>query len=51
MDVSTALIIFRKMTPNVAGKILNELGKTDPEFASKMAEKLTYQPKFGEGKK
>lgn len=51
MDMGTALAIFNKMTPNVAGKILNELGKTDPEFASKMAEKLTYQPKFGDDKK
>lgn len=48
MDLGTALVIFKKMTPNVAGKILNEIGKINPEYASKMAETLTYQPKFGD---
>lgn len=51
MDVDTAVAIFSRMTPNVAGKILNELGKSNPEYASKMAERLTYQPVFGDDKK
>lgn len=51
MDIDTAVSIFSRMTPNVAGKILNELGKSNPEYASKMAERLTYQPVFGDDKK
>lgn len=51
MNIDTAISIFSRMTPNVAGKILNELGKIDPEYASKMAERLTYQPVFGDNKK
>ena len=51
MDIDTAVAIFSRMTPNVAGKILNELGKANPEYASKMAERLTYQPVFGDDKK
>lgn len=51
MDIDTAVAIFSRMTPNVAGKILNELGKSNPEYASKMAERLTYQPVFGDDKK
>lgn len=50
MDIDTAVSIFSRMTPNVAGKILNELGKSNPEYASKMAERLTYQPVFGDEK-
>ncbi len=50
MDIDTAVAIFSRMTPNVAGKILNELGKSNPEYASKMAERLTYQPVFGDEK-
>ena len=51
MDIDTAVAIFSRMTPNVAGKLLNELGKSNPEYASKMAERLTYQPVFGDDKK
>ncbi len=51
MDIDTAVAIFSRMTPNVAGKILNELGKSNPDYASKMAERLTYQPVFGDEKK
>ena len=39
MDIDTAVAIFSRMTPNV------------PEYASKMAERLTYQPVFGDDKK
>ncbi len=51
MNIDTAVAIFSRMTPNIAGKILNELGKINPEYASKMAERLTYQPVFGDEKK
>ena len=49
--IDTAVAIFSRMTPNVAGKLLNELGKSNPEYASKMAERLTYQPVFGDDKR
>lgn len=51
MEIDTAIAIFSRMKPNIAGSILNELGKSDPEYASKMAERLTYQPTFGDTKK
>ena len=51
MEIDTAVAIFSRMTPNVAGKLLNELGKSNPEYASKMAERLTYQPVFGDDKR
>ncbi len=39
-DISTTSSIFRKMKPATAGKILNEMGKIDPEYASKLTDLL-----------
>lgn len=47
MDTTTAIAIFKRMTPNISGKIVDAMSKVDPIYASKMAEMLTNQPKFG----
>lgn len=46
MDIDKALSIFRRMNPSAAGKILNEMGRINPAFASKLSEGLTPQPVF-----
>ncbi len=35
-DINTTSSIFKKMQPKVAGKILNEMGKLDAEYASRL---------------
>ncbi|MBQ3033168.1 MAG: hypothetical protein IJD28_02210 [Deferribacterales bacterium] len=44
MDIEKAVSIFRRMTPSAAGKVLNEMGKLNPLYASKLSESLTPQP-------
>ena len=44
MDIEKAVAIFRTMTPSSAGKVLNEMGKVNPLYASKLSEALTPQP-------
>lgn len=46
MEMDKALSIFRRMNPSAAGKILNEMGRINPGFASKLSEGLTPQPVF-----
>ncbi len=41
MDLDKAIAIFRRMSPQSAGKLLNEMGKLDPIYASKLSEGLT----------
>lgn len=48
MDLEKAVAVFRKMTPSAAGKILNEMGRLDPAYASKLSEGLTPRPVFTE---
>jgi flagellar motility protein MotE (MotC chaperone) len=41
MELDKAVSLFQKMNPMAAGKIMLELAKVDPEFASKISERLT----------
>lgn len=43
MDLEKAVSIFRRLSPQSAGKLLNEMGKIDPLYASKLSEQLTPQ--------
>ena len=47
METTTAIAIFKRMTPNISGKIVDAMSKVNPAYASRMAEMLTNQPKFG----
>lgn len=44
MELEKAVAIFRRMSPQVAGKLLNEMGRLDPLYASKLSEELTPKP-------
>lgn len=46
MEPDKAVAIFRRMNPSAAGKILNEMGRINPEYASKLSEGLAPQPLF-----
>lgn len=46
MEPGKAVAIFRRMNPSAAGKILNEMGRINPEYASKLSEGLAPQPIF-----
>lgn len=46
MEPDKAVAIFRRMNPSAAGKILNEMGRINPEYASKLSEGLAPQPVF-----
>ena len=39
-DINTTASIFKKMQPKVAGKILNEMGKLDADYASRLTDML-----------
>lgn len=41
MELDKAVKLFQKIDPRAAGKILSAMGKSDPEFASKVTEQLT----------
>ena len=41
MELDKAVSLFQKMNPMSAGKILTALGGINPEFASKVSERLT----------
>lgn len=46
MDPEKAVAIFRRMNPSAAAKILNEMGRVNPEYASKLSDGLSPQPIF-----
>jgi flagellar motility protein MotE (MotC chaperone) len=46
MDLYKAVKLFQRMQPRPAGKILSSLAKIDPDFASKISEKLTPDKKI-----
>jgi flagellar motility protein MotE (MotC chaperone) len=41
MDIKKAVKLFQRMRPMAAGEILSALGRLDPEFASRISERLT----------
>jgi len=41
MDLTKAVQLFQRINSRAAGKIFSALGKTDPEYASKLSERLT----------
>lgn len=41
MELDRAVSLFQIIAPMAAGKILTEIGKIDPEFASKISERMT----------
>jgi len=40
LDLATTTAVFRKLRPDIAGKILNEMSKADADYASKLTKNL-----------
>ncbi len=45
-ELDQTVALFRRMTPSVAGKILNEMAKVDPAYASNLTMALSPSPAF-----